>query len=294
MMARKNAVAEANGDIHNHNHQHQMVALNGSSSSSSATSAGAGSSGTTRHSMEITLVSSGGQQSQRQHILLHSKDLMPPTAWTKGCRQLRCLYSRLCYSLCLGCCCCCPDSVLPDPPPSNVKNQCSPLCNRGRWPAWVILTLVWGISFVLACPHAWYTKLSVYNVYDQYTMTRCTINAFPSPSVGLALSWYTLATQYATPIGLTSFFYLHIGFFLWRRESIGTLTEGRRLFLLRRKRRRVLMLMYVVLVFAVCWLPLTLYILLTDYGIITHNQSKCWCVCWRDVHSQKCSQNTKI
>ncbi|KPM03784.1 7 transmembrane receptor (rhodopsin family)-like protein 5 [Sarcoptes scabiei] len=129
-------------------------------------------------------------------------------------------------------------------------------------------------------------------------MTRCTINDFPDDRTKQSLTLYTFLTQYLMPIGFTSFFYLHIGIFLWRRESIGSISERRRVFILQRKRKRVRLLIMVVATFAVCWFPLNLYVLLNDFGFVAHHpthwfamSSVCYnpfIYCWlNDVFRQK-------
>src|SRR5690606_38598245 len=112
-------------------------------------------------------------------------------------------------------------------------------------------------SLMLSSPHSLYSKVVEHSFPPLY-MTRCKIDAFPDEHTKVRLTIYTVITQYLLPIGIISYCYLHIGFFLWRRETVGSLSERRRHYLLRRKKRRVLMLVMVVATFAVCWLPLNI------------------------------------
>ena len=205
---------------------------------------------------------------QHQHILLGK---LNPNLWASMRSHLGRIYGRVCYSFCAGCCCCCPDAVIPASPVTGHyvgSSQCS-----HRLPAWFILSTVWLIAILLSYPHSLFTKIVHYDLVSP-PMIRCIINNFPNADSRIQLTLYTFITQYLLPIGLTTYFYLHIGMFLWRRETVGATSEGRRIFLLQRKRRRVRMLILVVLMFAVCWFPLNLYIILTDYNVIPHHQCK--------------------
>lgn len=149
-------------------------------------------------------------------------------------------------------------------------------CFYRRLPAWLILLLVWGVAFLLGIPHIFHTGLFVWKHPhpEVESMVRCRTNLFPTPELRQLTTLYTFITQYAIPIGLTSCFYLHIGIFLWRRETVGALSASRRALMLARKRRRVRLLIFVVLVFAACWAPLNLYKLATDYHYVEFNHSK--------------------
>ncbi|KAI2803401.1 Serpentine type 7TM GPCR chemoreceptor Srsx [Blomia tropicalis] len=213
-------------------------------------------------------IASSTLSTSHQHIVLGMS--ISDNLWFSICRNFSRLYGRLCYSFCSGCCCCCPATILP-PTPKTVSQQCcGGRCQR-RLPAGIILLMVWAIALILSYPHSLYTKLVRYDNLLIKPMTRCTINNFPDNETRIWLTVYTILTQYVIPIGLTSFFYTHIGLYLWHHETVG-LSEGRRIILLQRKRRRVRMLIYVVLVFAVCWLPLNLYLLLVDINAIAHHQ----------------------
>ncbi|KAJ6222905.1 hypothetical protein RDWZM_001450 [Blomia tropicalis] len=143
--------------------------------------------------------------------------------------------------------------------------------SNNQWPS--ILTIqimaIWLVSGALSIPHS-----LIYQVRNQgflffdRPMERCTI-VWPSETFRLAVVITTPLTQYLLPIGLTALFYTRIGYFLWRKnEPVGTVSEGRRASLVRRKRKRVKMLVWVVAVFALCWLPLHLYVTLSDLGLL--------------------------
>lgn len=211
-----------------------------------------------------------------QHASVNNHQLwekINPTIWTslnQFCNQIRTLF---CYSCCAYCCCCLPKKYLPLPPGSrnyvNNTTTCR-VCNH-RYSSLLTVAIVWLVALVLSTPHSLYSRIVHYDYID---MTRCTINAYPSEQTKMRLAVYTVLTQYICPIGITTFCYIHIGIFLWQRETIGSLSEGRKLYLLKRKRKRVQMLILVVAVFAICWLPLNLYSLLTDFNIIPHHLCK--------------------
>ena len=247
------------------------------------------------------------RNNQHKHIQLFDKITPNNVCWSLVGKHLRSLYGRLCYTFCISCCCCCPEKMLlplssspvfsttttttttnngqttkqiqPTLRDNNNNNYylcccCQVTICRRRLPAWLMVSTVWTIALVLAYPHSLYVQLIHYDFSKSLKMTRCTINKYPDHDTRLALTWYTTITQYIFPIGLTTYFYMHIGVFLWRRVTVGAVTESKKILLLERKRNRVRMLSFVVFVFALCWLPLTLYNICTDHGYITHHQGK--------------------
>lgn len=216
---------------------------------------------------------------QQQRVFLNkiSPDLCP---------TFRRILSHIRYFCCAYCCCCCPIKWIPPPPSLSDKSPSSSssrqmvksaslTCSRHFSPS-AIVSMIWIISLILSIPHSLFSKIVH---HDYVEMTRCTINNFPDEKTKYWLTIYTFITQYILPIGITSFCYLHIGVFLWRRETIGLISERKRLLLLQRKRKRIRLLIMVVATFALCWLPLNLYVLFTDLGFITHHHIRKFYFC---------------
>jgi hypothetical protein len=155
--------------------------------------------------------------------------------------------------------------------PNRCTHRCLPFGN--------ILFIIWFLSAFFSLPHGIYNQ--VLEIFTWRKLIRCRV-IYPEPSqlFRRRLTLITFLSQYLIPICLTCICYLRIGFFLWRREIVGTVSEGRRLSLIRRKRQRIKMLLMVVCVFATCWLPLNVYHLLTDFNIINYRSSLFLVVHW--------------
>ena len=85
-----------------------------------------------------------------------------------------------------------------------------------------------------------------------------------------ALKWaqyLTVATfllQYILPLVTIAITYSRIVHNLWIRTHLGVLTETQRIIQIQNKRKSIKLLVAVVIVFAVCWMPLNLYQILTN------------------------------
>ncbi|XP_065572406.1 G-protein coupled receptor 83-like isoform X2 [Artemia franciscana] len=115
----------------------------------------------------------------------------------------------------------------------------------------LIVVSIWLTSTVAALPYAVYG-----NVIETFTyrhLQRCRIQ-FPEPATEYAkwLTIITLLTQYVVPISI------------WSRSALGAVTQGQASSQTRSKRKTIQMLILVVLIFAICWLPLNLYFLVSD------------------------------
>ena len=150
---------------------------------------------------------------------------------------------------------------------TTIRNSYSRPNSLKSWPSPHLVITIWFFSALFSLPHAFVNKVVIYPTVF-VSITRCSATNLPE----VYKQWLTLFTlfgQYLIPIGLTAMFYARIGHFLWRRtDPVGVVSEGRRLSLLRRKRKRVKMLVVVVTVFASCWFPLHLYVFLIEFGII--------------------------
>ena len=125
-----------------------------------------------------------------------------------------------------------------------------------------ILSIIWLSSALFSIPHALYHR--VIAMEEKTEIISCLV-VYPEPKQEFRqlLTLLAFLSQYVIPISLTCVCYLRIICFLWRKKFVGTLSEIQRISLTRRKRQRINMLFMVVLVFAICWLPLNVFHLLT-------------------------------
>ncbi|KAB7497390.1 putative G-protein coupled receptor 83, partial [Armadillidium nasatum] len=110
-------------------------------------------------------------------------------------------------------------------------------------------------------------RYKVTEVFTYKRLIRCQTE-FPSPSLDFR-KWLTLATfltQYLVPLLLTFVVYTFVSKRIWWRIKIGSSTQNQLIFHLETKKRTVKMLVYVVVLFAVCWLPLNMYHLIIEFS----------------------------
>jgi G protein-coupled receptor 83 len=153
-------------------------------------------------------------------------------------------------------------------------------CFRGNcFPFAGILLLIWLLSALFSIPHGVYNQ--VVGVSEWNEIVRCRV-VYPEPKdvFKQRFTIISLLTQYVVPIVLTLVCYVRISLFLWRREIVGQLTECHRISIIRRKKRRIKMLITVVLVFAICWLPLNLFLLITSFDPQFFNSSAFFICHW--------------
>ena len=142
---------------------------------------------------------------------------------------------------------------------------------------------IWFLAIVFSIPHGIFNKL----VYSKLLcITRCRVE-YPEPKQEFRqkITLFTLFSQYLIPILITIVSYLRICLFLWRRRIVGSVSEDRREFMNRRKLRRIKMLIIVVLVFAICWLPLNIYHILSDYKVIEYSSLLFFSTHWFAISS---------
>ncbi|KAM8987711.1 LOW QUALITY PROTEIN: G-protein coupled receptor 83-like [Ara ararauna] len=121
-------------------------------------------------------------------------------------------------------------------------------------------------------PHAIYQKLFQYN-YRETTVQSLCLPDFPEATelVWKYLDLSTFLLLYLLPLLIITVTYTHLAKKLWLRNAIGDITTQQ--YITHHKNRKsIKMLMVVVVVFALCWFPLSFYtVLISSLGIKTKN-----------------------
>ncbi|KAK3096150.1 hypothetical protein FSP39_023786 [Pinctada imbricata] len=131
--------------------------------------------------------------------------------------------------------------------------------------AFMILILIWSFSAVFSLPYALFTRVD--QVHFLHTsVKRCRTNGFPQPNFiwEQSMTVATFLVQYVLPLVTITVTYSRIVHRLWVRTHLGVVTETQLVLQIQNKRKSIKLLVAVVVVFAVCWMPLNLYHLLTD------------------------------
>ncbi|CAO1423084.1 unnamed protein product [Diamesa tonsa] len=131
-----------------------------------------------------------------------------------------------------------------------------------------IAVLIWIFGIILSCPNLVF--FTTYDLHLKNGEVRIVCYAeWPDGPTNHSLQEYLynlvfMFLTYFLPIGSMSYTYARVGLELWGSQSIGECTQ-RQLDNIKSKRKVVLMMMIVVLIFAVCWLPQNVYFILTSY-----------------------------
>ncbi|XP_042214080.1 uncharacterized protein LOC121860779 [Homarus americanus] len=136
----------------------------------------------------------------------------------------------------------------------------------GAWHGAVIITVVWLLAALVSLPYAIYSQ--VMEVFTYRKLTRCQAH-YPSPALQFR-QWLTLATfltQYVVPLGVTAVAYVGVTRRVWWRAVVGAATQEQLSLQLKTKKKTVKMLVVVVVLFALCWMPLNTYHLVVDFGV---------------------------
>lgn len=122
----------------------------------------------------------------------------------------------------------------------------------------VRIGFIWVTSILLAVPQVIAFRVMLVDG----SIPQCIpVNISPT-----TLTWYMFAlcfVQYFLPLCLISFAYLRIGMNLWGRRAPGEAEERRDATILKNKKKAIKVLMFVVGLFAICWLPLQSYSVLS-------------------------------
>lgn len=135
-----------------------------------------------------------------------------------------------------------------------------------RKKGFIILGIIWIMSIVMSLPFGIFTTVQEVDMLTLSKVKRCQ-PSYPMPS-HLWEQYWTLTTiilQYVIPLTVIAVTYTRIVHTLWLRTHLGVVTERQRVIQIQAKRKSIKLLVAIVVVFAVCWLPLNLYHILTDF-----------------------------
>lgn len=157
--------------------------------------------------------------------------------------------------------------------PNALANRLVHYSNR------LLIGFVWVLAAILALPTVAFNTLKAARVNGQEVI-RCRVH-YPVlplgiPSMSLILTVEIFLTQYVIPLFITCVLYAKIARVVTKQGRLVAAAaddDKRRRRHLEAKRRRIIMLITVVVCFAICWLPLSLYHLIIDFGLANHKLS---------------------
>lgn len=129
----------------------------------------------------------------------------------------------------------------------------------------IILLVIWMVSFLLSLPYGIYSQVT--DVFFMIKAVKRCRSVFPEPKEVFekTLTMSTTIIQYFIPLTIIGFSYGRIVRKLWLRTHLGAVTHSQQQLQNRAKRKSIKLLVAVVVVFALCWMPLNLYHILTDF-----------------------------
>ncbi|XP_060604324.1 tachykinin-like peptides receptor 99D isoform X2 [Ruditapes philippinarum] len=119
------------------------------------------------------------------------------------------------------------------------------------------IAVIWIISIALSLPN-----LIFFTTVEQSGVTLCTYTW--SLDKDLAYNYLLLILNYIFPLLTLTITYSRVGIELWGSQAIGEETSVQH-DRVKSKRKVVKMMIVVVIIFAVCWLPMHLYFLLSNH-----------------------------
>ncbi|GFY41249.1 probable G-protein coupled receptor 83 [Trichonephila inaurata madagascariensis] len=126
-----------------------------------------------------------------------------------------------------------------------------------------IIVCVWILALVLSLPHAIFNRVET--IFTFRHLTRC--RAVYPPGTSRWITLIAVFTQYVFPLTVTGVLYYLIIIKVWSRNSLGVVTEGQRFSQEKAKKKTIKMLVVVVILFALCWLPLNIFNLLREFNL---------------------------
>ncbi|XP_052773776.1 G-protein coupled receptor 83-like [Mya arenaria] len=130
----------------------------------------------------------------------------------------------------------------------------------------VVITIIWMVAIGLSLPFGLFNKVQTVDFFFK-KVKRCTSD-FPTPrdkwEKYLTISTFFL--QFIIPLTVIGITYGRIVRKLWVRTHVGAVTQNQHVSQQKAKRKSIKMLIAVVVVFALCWMPLNLYQVLADFN----------------------------
>ncbi|XP_071793168.1 G-protein coupled receptor 83-like [Asterias amurensis] len=124
--------------------------------------------------------------------------------------------------------------------------------------------LIWVLALTLSVPFAIYRETQQRPSNPDHLV--CIANYPGEP--GYFRTYFVLATficQYVIPLSLTSGAYVRIGMKLWAQAAVGDMIAQQQAANNRAKQRTIRMLVLVVAVFAICWCPINMYLIVSEF-----------------------------
>lgn len=126
----------------------------------------------------------------------------------------------------------------------------------------IVVAVIWIVSIMLALPYGIYSQTKEVDFIVE-KVVRCAA-FYPSETFEQFLTVFTILLQYAVPLTVIAITYGRIVRRIWERTDVGAVTAYQHACRSKHKKKSIKMLMLVVIVFAICWMPLNLYHILTD------------------------------
>ena len=129
-----------------------------------------------------------------------------------------------------------------------------------------ILVSIWLLAAIHSLPHTIYNRIKIFPSGHRRCLTLLPESEY---NLRLILTLVTFVTQYIIPLSCAGIIYTRIAFTILSQGRVGeAVTEDRVRQMTGKKRRRIVMLILVVTIFALCWLPFNVYYLLLDFRFI--------------------------
>ncbi|XP_002731479.1 substance-K receptor-like [Saccoglossus kowalevskii] len=142
----------------------------------------------------------------------------------------------------------------------------------------IVIGGIWAISTCLSVvkPIVSYTKTYPLDMYSNNTVTICK-EWWPNDTLQIVYELTLFVATYVAPLTVLSFTYTKVAMKLWTRSIPGNADQGRDASHNRSKKKTIKMLVSIVVLFALCWMPLNLFYLITlfnDNTVHEYSQQK--------------------